>query len=110
MKFAILLTIFTPVFTFNAELSGFDVGHFFIQADRLKLKLGFIEEKLGSLGTHQPFLTQSGLRKITQDFLVKVTKKRKHGYQHKPDKYFNKLEKEKMAVYKIMRHLFDKTW
>ena len=110
MKFAMLLTICTPVFTFNEELSGFDAGLFFIQADRLNLKLGFLEEKLRSPGTHQPFLNQSGLRKITPDFLVKVTKKRKHGYQHKPDKYFNELEKEKMAVYNIMEHLFDKTW
>ena len=109
MKIATLLTLFTSITAFNEELSGFDAGRFFIQAGRFKLKLGFLEEKLRSLGTHRPFLTRSRFRQINQEFLAKLTKKRleKHSYQHKPDKHFNKLQEEKMAVYNVMEALFD---
>ena len=81
-----MFTFFTPIFSFN-------LAAYLIQNSRL----GFIEEKLGILGTYQPFLTRKRFQKINEDFLTELSKPRsdKYSYQHKPDKRFHKMLKEK---------------
>ena len=97
-----MLTVFAPVFSVN-------LAQYFLQASQINLE--FVEEKLRSLGTHQPFLTKSRFQKINQNFLTDLAKPRhdKHTYrQHKPGKKFYKLQQEKLAVYNVMEKLFDK--
>ena len=101
MKLAIMLTLFTPILSFN-------LAAYFIQNNQLE----FIEEKLRALGTHQPFLTRTRFQKINEDFLTQLSKPRadKHSYQHKPDKSFHKMLQEKMVIYMVMKKLFNEMY